>query len=140
MRLNYRDEEEFSGQFALWRANCERSMRGVRGQVSLKRLEAALVALPQKRLIHGAMNEVDEKTGSLEVCALGAVAMMEGQEKVLYSDDDPEEAGVEMGFPRLVAWTVVAENDIEYGRRVTPEDRYVAMLAWVRSQILPATT
>lgn len=159
MRLNYTDEEDFDGQFALWQANCRRSLKGKKGQVALKRLEAALVAMPEKRLIREVISEINTNRASLDVCALGAVAMMEGRDDILYSDGEAEEAGEVMGFPRLVAWTIVEQNDIQLDtawevahgpvqlghghykggvpliRDMTPEERYSAMLAWVRSQI-----
>ena len=164
MRLNYSEDEDFPGQFNIWQANCRRSLQGKRGQAALKRLEAALLGMPTKRLIREAISEVNESAGRLEVCALGAVAMMEGHEQILYGDDEAEEAGVAMGFPRLVAWKVVEQNDIQldghyvyaegptmpYGKwdrdhyeprgvwtwfDYTPEERYEAVLAWVRSQL-----
>lgn len=164
MRLNYSEDEDFPGQFNIWQANCNRSLQGKRGQAALRRLEAALVAMPTKRLIREAISEVNASAGRLEVCALGAVAMMEGRDQILYSDDSPESAGEAMGFPRLVAWKVVEQNDIHldgryvtaegptmpYGQwdrehyeprgvhqwmEYTPEERYQAVLTWVRSQL-----
>lgn len=169
MRLNYTEDEDYPGQFNIWQANCRRSLQGKRGQASLRRLEAALVAMPTKRLIREAISEVNESAGRLEVCALGAVAMMEGHEQILYSDESPEQAGETMGFPRLVAWKVVEQNDIQLdGRYVTaegptmpidrwyrdhyenqgvrqwmdytPEERYDSVLAWVRSELRSEAT
>ncbi len=37
-------------------------------------------------------------------------------------------------MPRLVAWKVVALNDI-MARDMTPEERYARVLAWVREQL-----
>ena len=39
MRLNYSDEEDRPGQFALWNANCRRSIRGKAGQRELRELK-----------------------------------------------------------------------------------------------------
>lgn len=157
MRLNYSDEEERPGQFALWQANCQRSMRGKIGQQELRELEAALLALPVKRLIHGALE--DDEGG---VCAIACYAKHKG---VDLSRHDPEyesdEVGVQAGMPRLVAWKVVALNDVELEDRwvrhegptlpeyggyyrgggymvcvpYTPEERYEKVLAWVRQQL-----
>ncbi len=55
MRLNYTEEEDFSGQFELWQANCRRSLRGKLGQRELGELRQALLDLPDKRLIHGSL-------------------------------------------------------------------------------------
>ena len=66
MRIGYSDEEDYPGQFDLWQANCMRSIRGKEGQEELAELKAALLDLPEKRLIHGSLT--DEEGG---VCATG---------------------------------------------------------------------
>lgn len=119
MRLNYTEEEDFPGQFALWQGNCRRSMRSKAGQAALKRLEAALLAMPEKRLIRGKL--VDSQQ---QVCALGALAKAEGKlpepdQREDHDDWDDDDDGVEefgesvLKFPRLVAWKVVEMNDIQ---------------------------
>lgn len=161
MRLNYCDEEERPGQFALFNANCRRSLRGKAGQEALRELEAALLALPEKRLIHGRLR--DDKTG--EVCAVGAYARHKGYDLSTFDDEDEtDEVGDHAGMPRLVAWQVVALNDytldtvwevadgplnrfeahckggIPFIREVTPEERYEKVLAWVRNHLSPRGT
>ena len=154
MRISYSDEEDRPGQFALWDANCRRSIKGQAGQRELRELEAALLALPEKRLIHGLLT--DDEGG---VCAIACYARHKG---VDLSKFDPEyesdEVGIAAGMPRLVAWKVVALNDLEldtvwevaygperrgwglykggipYVRKMTPEERYEKVLAWVRAQ------
>lgn len=66
-RISYSEEEDYPGQFALWRGNLARSMAGKKGQAALLDLRDALLALPTKRLIpyHIARNG--------EVCATGAL-------------------------------------------------------------------
>lgn len=44
MRISYSDEEDSPGQFALFQANCRRSLQGKKGQAALRELEAALLA------------------------------------------------------------------------------------------------
>ena len=128
VRIQCSDEEEYGGQYKLWQANCRRSIKGAKGQQALRELRDALLALPGKRLISGAL----ERDG--EFCAIGAYAKAKG---VDLTDFDPEdnnhdEAGIEAGMPHLVAWTVVFEND-EAGpwSGETPEARYERMLRWV---------
>ena len=139
MRINYCDDEDRPGQFALWDANCQRSLRGRAGQAALRDLEAALLALPQKRLIRGLLVSDD----GADVCAVGAYARYKGEDiakHVPYASDD---VAIACGMPRLVAWKVVALNDFEIddhyvtGQRVTytPEERYIKVLAWVREQL-----
>lgn len=126
MRIGYSEEEDYPGQFGLWQANCQRSLKGRAGQTALRELEAALLALPDKRLIAGKMIDSDG-----EVCAIGALAKHKGRDLVaetraqlaeigidrdvdeIDGDDEMEEIGVELGMPRLVAWKVVELNDIQ---------------------------
>lgn len=140
-RFNYTDEEDRPGQFALWQANCTRSLRGKAGQEALKDLEAALLALPSKRLIADSL--IDEEG---EVCAVGALALHKKVAIKHDSDADLDTEGFaadELGVPRLVAWTIVMMNDEEFDSRwtkgkmipYTPEERYEAMLNWVRLKL-----
>lgn len=162
MRLNYTDDEDFPGQFGLFQGNCARSVASKAGQAALKRLEAALLALPEKRLIREELQDYDGN-----VCALGALARQEGVLPDVHADDndaDPDEFGrTVLMFPRLVAWKVVEQNDVmnedEHGwaegptlppergwpyragiwtrREITPEERYRNVLTWVQSSIKP---
>lgn len=168
MRIGYSDEEDYPGQFELWQANCLRSLQGKKGQTALRELEAALLALPEKRLIAEKLEDSDG-----QVCALGALAKHKGHSIPAIETEDEwwdesghaeemEEFGVSLGMPRLVAWKVVAKNDIEIDGHyvnlpgpyrwfqeqqnlrayvpVTPEIRYQKMLAWVQRQIQAAAS
>lgn len=157
MRLNWSDEEDRPGQFALWNANCRRSLNGRAGQQALRELEAALLALPEKRLIKDSL--VDDDGG---VCAIACYAKYKGVDPLKFDpEDESDEVGVVSGMPRLVAWKVVELNDIildtvwdvaegpiqrGYGtykggipliRDMTPEERYERILAWVREHVNP---
>lgn len=157
MRLNWTDEEDRPGQFALWSANCRRSLRGKAGQHALRELEAALLALPEKRLIKDLLT--DHEGG---VCAVACYAKHKGLDLSTFDpEDESDEVGIAAGMPRLVAWQVVALNDITLDtvweraegplrrheatyqggiplvRDMTPEERYEKVLAWVRRQIAP---
>lgn len=87
-------EESFPGESALWVANAERALKGRRGRQALRDLREALLALPEPRLIEGALctvgsarriGELPEKyggrielAGNVEdngegVCAIGAL-------------------------------------------------------------------
>lgn len=155
MRLNYSDEEDRPGQFALWDANCRRSIRGKAGQRELRELEAALLAMPEKRLIRDALE--DGKGG---VCAIACYAKHKGVDISKFDpEDESDEVGVVAGMPRLVAWKIVALNDVVLDtvwevaegplnrwdahykggipliRDMTPEERYEKVLAWVRAHL-----
>lgn len=121
MRLNYSEDEDFPGQFNIWQANCRRSLGGKRGQSALKELEAALLALPEPRLVYGALCHEGD------VCAVGAIALrrriangqsrdaaLDALEHGAGTDDYADCYGEEvLGLPRLVAWKMVEVNDID---------------------------
>jgi hypothetical protein len=154
-RISYSDEEDYPGQFDLWRANLRRSLKGRNGRRALRDLEAALLALPDKRLI------ADHLAANGQVCAVGAivthrkVSLGQAREAVLRElegeprEDDceewddcddmgeTEEVGVANGIPRLVAWRLVELNDMELAR-FTPEERYEKVLAWARKHLTVA--
>lgn len=82
------DGEDFPNQIALYQANFERALKGRRGRQALGDLRDALLALPEPRLIEGALCTVnpekraegrdrwtaEEITGKGEgVCAIGAL-------------------------------------------------------------------
>lgn len=50
----------------LWRANLERALGGKRGQAALRELREALLALPERRLIEGAMCTVKAEKRATE--------------------------------------------------------------------------
>jgi hypothetical protein len=131
-RISYSDDEDYPGQFELWQANCIRSLRGKHGQEELRVLRAALLTLPDKRLIHGLL--IDEEGG---VCAVGAYAKHKGLDLQEFDpEDSTDDVGIEAGMPALVAWKVVEMNDMEFDH-LTPEKRYTKMLEWVERQLLP---
>ncbi len=130
-RISYSDEENYPGQFELWQANCRRSLQGRGGQEELRILRDALLAMPDKRLIHGSL--ADEDGG---VCAIGAYAWHKGLDLQKFDpEDETDSVGIEAGMPSLVAWKVVEMNDIELDSHFTPEERYTKMLEWVNGQI-----
>lgn len=150
MRINYSEDEDFNNQALLWEANQERCIRGRKGQAALYELEAALLALPEKRLI---TDELENAAG--DVCAIGALARFKGKDnpRVVYDSGQPtlangeilpdevEEATLdtarELGVPRLVALAVVRENDDDnyYPIATTPEQRYEKVLGWTREAL-----
>jgi hypothetical protein len=142
MRISYSEEEDFPGQFGLWQGNCDRSINSKAGQAALRELEAALLALPDKRLIAGELENADG-----EVCAIGALAKFRQHAPHADPECEMEEIGIELGMPAMVAWKVVALNDLELDRRwdketgqlvaITPEERYERVLAQVRKWLGP---
>lgn len=134
MRLNYSDDEDYSGQFALWNANINRHLLGKKGQFWLTQLRDALLALPTKRLI--ARSLADDNG---EVCAIGALVVAQGKATVdelsgLDEHEDSADYAKSLGVPYLTAWAVVAENDLSLDN-CTPEQRYERMLTWVQARL-----
>ena len=130
---------------ALWRQAIENALSGRKGQATLRELEAALLALPQKRLIEGALCHDGE------VCALGALALKRGaidpENPPYLEDGGAAEVGDwaehHLGVRYALAWEIQWHNDegqwqgdyLRRGRAETPEERYERVLAWVRSRI-----
>lgn len=59
---DYDDDEWYPNQAALWQANAERALSGKRGRKALAELREALRALPERRLIEGALCTVNSET------------------------------------------------------------------------------
>lgn len=153
MRIRFNEDEEFNNAAILWEANQERSLKSMRGQVALRRLEVALLALPEPKLIADAI----EADGM--VCGLGALAKHENYQDIPEIPTCPAEnasdeewyawdcgetkQGIEdsvlalaesLDVPKLVAVAIIYHNDDSYGA-LTPEARYSKLLAWTRSWI-----
>jgi len=151
VRIRFNEEEDFSNAAILWEANQERSLKSRKGQVALRRLEAALLALPEPKLIADAI----ESDGM--VCGLGALAKHENYTDIpelpTYPGDNASneeldawdcgetETEIEdtmlalaeaLDVPKLVAIAIIYHNDDSYGA-ITPEARYSKLLAWTRS-------
>ena len=118
--------------------------RGKRGQALLREMEAALLALPEKRLC--ADVAVSPRNG--EVCAFGAVALKRKLEvgktyraKALAeitaqfpaSNDAPAFAAA-FDVAEPLAAEIVHQND-DVMVKATAEERYQHVLAWVQEKI-----
>ncbi len=127
-RSGYSDDCDNLG---LWLGAVQRATTGYRGQHFLKKLLAALDALPTKRLITDAI-----KNEQGEVCALGA---LDPNIETYYS----EELAAHFGIARALAAEIVYQNDEFDNWRLhkeTPEQRYKRMRAWVASRIVAEET
>lgn len=139
-RTSYNESENPIGY--VWDATVARCIRGKPGQRALRALLAALEALPEKRLIDGALADRGE------VCAIGAliaykqgaaldlpwveaIDRLDGVDSVNYT----AELAKPYGMAWTLAWEIVNMND-DWFSHCTPEERYERILAWVRSQII----
>lgn len=148
----FSDSEDWDGPntSGLWWHSFRRAINSDRGQKALREIEAALLALPTKRLI---ADELANARG--DVCAVGAVAAQRqvehGQPRgdavrvlsksVFDGEDTVEYARDMLGMAKTIARELVEENDRElWGWTVAhelPEARYERVLAWVRERIKP---
>lgn len=136
-------EDELRGW--AFQANCERAVKGKKGQAFLQELEAALIAMPEKKLVPRFQNELGY------VCPLSAVYLKrkiaEGKtrdqaldelERSIppdgYGWDATVAASEALKIVKPLAYQVMYVNDEDcYG--ATPEERYSRVLAWVRSEL-----
>ena len=143
-RSCYSDDygDDFPGQLNLYRANVERSIRSKAGQARLRELRDALLALPVKAL--EANTFADGTVDAPKVCALGAWALArtgdpQSAHKMVPTDADDHDtydALKSHGWPKLVVLESIFVNDEgNYWRSETPEQRYARVLAWVEGQI-----
>lgn len=125
-----------------WDHNLHQTIRGKKGQALLRDLERALVEMPEKRLI---ADDLVSETG--ECCTVGALcayrkSKAEGlsfrQAALALPNIDTQELGEREGLSSPLAWFLVYQNDdsYEFGR-LSPEDRYTQVLAWVRRVLRP---
>jgi len=135
-RSGYTDDGDYD-ELAMgrWRGQVRSAMRGKRGQALLRDLVAALDAMPEKRLVRGAL---EDEEGS--VCALGAVCKKRGvpMPKIEY-DDAPEDWSGTLGATLDIAEQLAAEvmhvND-EWGPyNQTPEGRWQTVRQWAAGQL-----
>ncbi|HET8627028.1 MAG TPA: hypothetical protein VFL91_06395 [Thermomicrobiales bacterium] len=144
-RFDYGWDDEGGIPAALWEHNLRRALTSKRGLATLRDLEAALLALPEKKLIAG-----DMAYPSGAVCAVGAYSLYKrlqrGEDREaallsLCSREGPYETALEgqrYGMAYTLAWEIAERNDEIYGGAYTEEGRYQEMLAWVRRQLAAA--
>ena len=148
-------------------ANAKRAVKGKKGQAVLKELEAALLAMPEKRLISGAFADIQvapkgdgkslyERIGG-EVCTMGCLlvhrkmtkqfrgrgqALLEAVNEVTCDPDDGgseqiQQAATALDLVYPLAYELAYQNDEMGDHDETPEQRYERILKWVRSKIAP---
>lgn len=151
------DDDDWGLQLGRWSARVKAVLGGRPAQAAFKELEAALLAMPEKRLIEGA---ICDGSGT---CAIGEMAVhrrvMAGEDRasVLESlapevdeygpilddesgDDTAEFAVANLGITYTLGWLIAEANDEIFGG-LSPEDRWQHMLDWTRRHIkTPAIT
>jgi len=121
------DDNQWS--FIKYRGMVASATKGKRGQALLRDILIAMNGMPCKRLIAHEL----EQDGA--VCAIGAAGRLRGVDMSRLDPEDPETVASKFDVADCLAREIVWEND-ECGRRKeTPEERFIRMRKWVRSQI-----
>lgn len=148
----WEDDEPYPNATYLFQKSVENAIKGKSGQALLREIEAALLELPEKKLLGSGVCEGGE------VCMLGAVAVARamkagktraqamvtlelGAQQWGQGDDENDKTfkflrralGIKQ---ECLAWQLVFENDECYVP--SPEERYVRMLKWVQEKIVRA--
>jgi hypothetical protein len=114
-----------------WRGAVASAIRGKRGQDFLRKLIAALDALPAKRLIAAEL-EMDG-----DVCAIGSVGRMQNVNMSNIDPTEPTEVAATFNIPEALVKEITYVNDEwEYG--ITPERRFEIVRNWAKSQLVSA--
>lgn len=149
------DGEWAALDYGRWKINSERVLNGKPSQKHFRALEAALLAMPtnNRRLIEGNVC----KRG--QTCAIGEMAvyrlkqlgvprrraMKHVEAEVEFPDwvhanptsgETAEFAEKRLGMTFTLGWLIAEANDVEF-ERMTPEQRWRAMLEWTRQHIRP---
>jgi hypothetical protein len=140
-RAGYNDDCD-GWELAMYRGQVASATRGKRGQGLLKDILIAMNGMPVKRLVAD-----DLETAEGAVCAIGAAGKLRGVDMSGLDPEDYETVAGRFNVADCLAREIVWENDecghhrIEWrnGKRhwcdETPEERFVRMRKWVRSQI-----
>jgi len=124
-RSGYVDESDDILEFGRWRGRVASAIRGRRGQALLRRLRAALDAMPRKRLIQG------EFVADGEACALGSIALHERWPDAETVDSTEHDLlGERLDIASCLVKEIEYVNDDAFWTD-TPASRWRTMSKWV---------
>lgn len=134
-RHGYSDDLD-QQDLAMWRGQVMSSIRGRRGQKLLHDLRDALDAMPEKRLITGAL----VRDG--EVCAIARVAQVRGVDMTGWENTDDDDGGEDDHdfLAKSLDVSACLVQEIEWANDEgmysgTPEQRWEYMRKWVEKNI-----
>lgn len=128
-RHGYSDDCDDYLALGRWRGQVTSAIRGKRGQAFLRELVEALEAMPEKRLISGALREAGE------VCAIGAVGAKRGIPLETLDVDDYEGIASTMGVAHQLVQEIEWQNDEGTWRTETPEERWARVREWAAKKL-----
>ncbi len=139
-RSGYAYDYDMDFSMVRWRGTVARAIRGKRGQAFLREMLAALDALPERRLIAGALavEPGDAEDAACGVCAIGSVGHERGVNMAALDPEDYDGIAGEFGIAAALVREIEFVNDEGTYRAETPEERFVRVREWVASQIRPA--
>lgn len=152
-RSGYNDDcDNDNGAMAMYRGMVASATRGKRGQALLKDILIAMNGMQVKRLIK---DDLEQPDGT--VCAIGAAGKLRRVDMSGLDPEDSESVAGRFNVADCLAREIVWENDEsgwsgEYEfidgpdywgrpgirrrmRKETPEERFIRMRKWLRSQI-----
>ncbi|OYU91944.1 MAG: hypothetical protein CFE29_03605 [Bradyrhizobiaceae bacterium PARB1] len=151
-RSGYVDDYDDDGSLAMYRGQVASATRGKRGQALLKDILIGMNGMTVKQLI---AEELVVEDGA--VCAIGAAGKLRGVDMSGLDPEDAETVAGRFNIAGCLAREIVWMNDesgwsgeyefierIGYRgqrevyrrmRKETPEERFIRMRKWVRSQI-----
>lgn len=131
-RSGYSDSCE-GWELIMWRGAVKSAIRGKRGQEFLRKLLAALDAMPNKRLI------AHELEMGGEVCAIGSVGLAQGIDMSNIDPTEPEEVSATFNISEALVKEITYVND-EWEWHATPEKRFEVVRNWTISQLASTPT
>ena len=114
-----------------WRGAVSSALRGAKGQAFLKELDAALDALPEKKLV------ANELEGDGCFCALGAVGKARGIDFAKIDTYDHESLSKTFGIAPAMAQEIMWINDEAATWRGEDQDaqRWQEVKNWIKEEI-----
>ena len=131
-RSDYSDDVDYQWAYICWRGAVAKAISGKRGQAFLKEMLQALDAMPEHRLIDGAL--IDKGN----VCAIGAVGKSRSVEMSGLDPEDVYTIAETFGVSQALVREIYFMNDEGAVYNETPEQRYQRMRRWVSSLIRTA--
>jgi hypothetical protein len=130
-RSGYSDDIDDPWAHIRWRGAVNSALRGVKGQSFLNELDAALDALPEKKLV------ANELEGEGCFCALGAVGRARGIDLAKIDTYDHEALSKTFGIAPAMAQEIMWINDeaVTWRDKCQDAQRWQEVKKWVKENL-----